>query len=155
MGNKSIGLYPEGKFIVRRRDGTDATGGKHNGCQYFVLDITHDQHAIPALRAYSSSARNDGYKLLADDLDAMAVAAPPSTVAPQQSERKREIFDAGFAKSVPASPAALRDETRSCAKCGHLQDDVRRRGTDLHGSFCIYGCGCECEFPATPPSCEQ
>lgn len=71
MGDKSRGLYPEGKFVVLRKDGTDQPGGKHDGCKYFVLDVTHDPHAIPALRAYAESARNDGYELLANDLDAM------------------------------------------------------------------------------------
>lgn len=69
MGDKTRGLYPEGKFVVLRKDGTDAPNGKHDGCQYFVLDVTHDQHAVPALRAYAESARNDGYELLADDLE--------------------------------------------------------------------------------------
>lgn len=75
MGDKSRGLYPEGKFVVLRKDATDAPGGKHDGCGYFVLDVTHDPHAIPALCAYAESARGDGYELLADDLDSMVQAA--------------------------------------------------------------------------------
>jgi hypothetical protein len=70
MGDKSRGLYPEGKFVVVRRDGLSARGRKHDGCDYFVLDLTHDPHALPALRAYAESARADGYVLLADDLEA-------------------------------------------------------------------------------------
>src|ERR1043166_8738506 len=69
MGDKSKGLYPDGKFVVLRKDGTDAPGGKHDGCQYFVLDVTHDPHARPALRAYAGSARADGYDLLANDIE--------------------------------------------------------------------------------------
>lgn len=72
MGDKSRGLYPEGKFIVSRRDGSDASGGKHDGCQYFVLDVTHDPHSVPALRAYATCARADGYAALADDLERLA-----------------------------------------------------------------------------------
>lgn len=68
MGDKTRGLWPEGKFIVRRRDSTDAPGGKHDGCDYFVLDLTHDPHAIPAILAYADSCEADGYGLLADDL---------------------------------------------------------------------------------------
>lgn len=43
------------KFTVRRTDGRDRLGEKHFGCRYFVLDITHDKHAIPALQAYAES----------------------------------------------------------------------------------------------------
>ncbi len=41
------------KFIVTRTDGSSGPGGKHEHCEYFVLDIDHDQHAMPALEAYA------------------------------------------------------------------------------------------------------
>jgi hypothetical protein len=46
----SVGLF--GKFTVTRNDGRDLPGEKHEGCDYFVLDLTHDVYAIPALEAY-------------------------------------------------------------------------------------------------------
>jgi hypothetical protein len=64
------GLYE--KFIVLRSDERDAPGQKHHGCKYFVLDLTCDPHAIPAIRAYAESCRQDGYGVLADDLEARA-----------------------------------------------------------------------------------
>lgn len=66
MGDKTKGLYD--KFIVHRKDGSDAFGGKHENCDYFVLDLSHDPHAISALKTYADSCRDD-YPLLADDLD--------------------------------------------------------------------------------------
>jgi hypothetical protein len=66
MGDKTQGMYQ--KFTVIRNDGSSADGGKHAGCDYFVLDLSHDPHAIPALSAYADSCR-DEYPLLADDLD--------------------------------------------------------------------------------------
>ena len=66
MGDKTRGLYR--KFEVLRTDGTDAPGEKHFGCDYFVLDLTHDPLAIPALRAYAFAAHDAGYVLLAEDL---------------------------------------------------------------------------------------
>jgi hypothetical protein len=42
-----------GKFYVLRADGSHAAGGKHEGCDYFVLDLTHDKHSWPALEAYA------------------------------------------------------------------------------------------------------
>lgn len=53
MGDKLRGLYH--KFNVERTDGSSETGGKHCGCDYFVLDLDHDQHALAALLAYADS----------------------------------------------------------------------------------------------------
>lgn len=63
------GLY--GKFTVARTDGKSAPGAKHHGCRYYVLDLDHDPHALPALRAYAESARID-HPALARDLDRLA-----------------------------------------------------------------------------------
>jgi len=67
MGDKNRGLY--GKFEVRRTDGSSEPGGKHHGCEYFVLDITHDPFAVAALAAYANACEAD-YPLLAADLRA-------------------------------------------------------------------------------------
>jgi hypothetical protein len=65
MGDRARGLY--NKFIVQRADGSDAPGGKHHGCEYFVLDVTHDKYAAAALRAYAEACATE-YPLLARDL---------------------------------------------------------------------------------------
>ena len=68
MGQRDRGLYE--KFRVERTDGSDRPGGKHHDCRYFVLDLTHDPHAIPAVLAYANAAEKDGYARLAMDLRA-------------------------------------------------------------------------------------
>lgn len=73
MGDKTRGLY--NKFIIWRTDGEDAPGHKHDGCRYFVLDLTHDPHSWPALKAYAESCRSE-YPQLAHDLDELIAAAP-------------------------------------------------------------------------------
>lgn len=65
MGDKTRGLYE--KFTVTRNDGTSEPGGKHEGCEYFVLDLTHDKHARAALMKYAESCHGE-YPLLANDL---------------------------------------------------------------------------------------
>lgn len=70
MDDRSRGLYQ--KFKVVRVDGGNRRGEKHEYCQYFVLDLNHDPHAIPALRSYAESAEKDGYAELAKDLRAAA-----------------------------------------------------------------------------------
>ena len=65
MSDKLKGLYK--KFIVIRTDGQSVTGQKHDNCEYFVLDITHDPHAILALSAYAVDCRDD-HPQLAEDI---------------------------------------------------------------------------------------
>lgn len=84
MGDRNRGLYE--KFRVARNDGQSAPGEKHDGCECFVLDLTHDPHAVPALKAYAESARQDGYELLADDL--MEMAAIAETVLNLSSDKE-------------------------------------------------------------------
>ncbi len=65
IDKRKAGLFP--KFNVTRTDGTDAPGGKHHGCDYFVLDVTHDPFAAPALLAYAKACEKE-YPALAKDL---------------------------------------------------------------------------------------
>lgn len=60
------GLYS--KYIVRRMDFQDEPGCKHEECQYFVLDLTHDLIAREVLAEYARQCRNTNPKL-ADDLE--------------------------------------------------------------------------------------
>lgn len=63
------GLY--NKFVVQRTDGRDKEGEKHHGCEYFVLDLNHDPHAIPAIRIYARACESE-YPKLSADLDEKA-----------------------------------------------------------------------------------
>lgn len=69
MGDRVKGLYR--KFIIERVDGGDGAGEKHDGCEYFVLDLSHDKYAVPALRAYADHCRLE-YPALANDLQTKA-----------------------------------------------------------------------------------
>lgn len=68
MGDKARGIYE--KFTVTRTDGQSEPGKKHEGCDYFVLDWTHDPFAIPALRAYADACEAE-YPALARDIRSM------------------------------------------------------------------------------------
>jgi len=59
------GLYD--KFIVLRVDRRDAPGEKHHKCRYFVLDVDHDEYALPALKAYAKACKEE-YPQLTQDL---------------------------------------------------------------------------------------
>lgn len=80
--NKNRGLYA--KYNVSRTDGSDAPGGKHEGCQLFVLDLTHDGPARLAARVYAEAVEAE-YPLLAKDLrDQIAKFTPeqPTPLCP-------------------------------------------------------------------------
>ena len=67
MSDKHRGFYA--KYNIERTDGKSQPGEKHHDCDLFVLDLTHDPHAVPALRAYANSCERD-YPDLARDLRA-------------------------------------------------------------------------------------
>lgn len=56
-----------GKYRVERTDGSSRPEGKHAACPYFVLDLTHDKFAAPALLAYADACEAE-YPLLAADV---------------------------------------------------------------------------------------
>lgn len=66
------GLYQ--KYKVERTDGSSAPGGKHESCEYFVLDMAHDKHAYAAVAAYAKSCDAE-YPELANDLRERYVGA--------------------------------------------------------------------------------
>jgi len=77
------------KYDVRRTDGSDAPGGKHHGCDYFVLDVSHDPAAPAALAAYAGAIKATHPQLAADmaqryDL-AATPAAPEASTSPQEA----------------------------------------------------------------------
>ena len=58
------------KFNVERTDGTDRKpGDKHFNCVYFVLDISHDKFAAPALMAYADACEKELPELASDVRD--------------------------------------------------------------------------------------
>ena len=65
MSDTERGLYR--KYRVERLGGTP---GKHDECEYFVLDLMHDLHARAALRAYAESCKEE-FPNLARDLRKM------------------------------------------------------------------------------------
>jgi hypothetical protein len=65
MSEPDRGLYE--KYIVRRSDGADSPGGRHDGCRYFVLDLDCDPYALPAIVAYFVACQAT-HPLLALDL---------------------------------------------------------------------------------------
>jgi len=58
------GIYR--KYVVRRTDGTDSRGQKHEGCFLFVIDVDHDPHAEAALMAYAKACASKRPELAAD-----------------------------------------------------------------------------------------
>ena len=72
MGDKTKGLTPN-KFKVTRLDNRHSKGEKHHDCVYYVLDLTHDEFAIPALIAYALACEAE-YPALAHDIEGLIYA---------------------------------------------------------------------------------
>lgn len=73
QNEKPKGVYR--KFKVTRTDGSHRRGGKHEGCAYFVLDLTHDKFADAALRAYAKACEKE-FPELARDLAEILATRP-------------------------------------------------------------------------------
>ena len=58
------GLYE--KYKIERTDGSSGYGKKHEHCEYFVLDLSHDEHAGSALLAYADSCEAQCPELAGD-----------------------------------------------------------------------------------------
>lgn len=87
------------KFDVLRVDGSDAPGGKHHGCRYFVLDMDHDVHAGQALAAYTESCRFSHHKL-SDELRGEFGKPPQSAARPTDDLWDEPIMKNYFRKLV-------------------------------------------------------
>lgn len=73
MNDTERGLYR--KYKVERTDGSSGKGGKHERCEYFILDLEHDKHAKAALKAYAESCAKE-FPELAKDLREMMKPTP-------------------------------------------------------------------------------
>lgn len=80
----STGLYK--KFNVERSDGSSKPGGKHEFCDYFVLDWTHDPFSIPAARAYADACEKI-YPELAAELRVRASKAERPSNKPVKKKK--------------------------------------------------------------------
>ena len=98
------------KFDVRRVDGSDAPGGKHHGCRYFVLDLDHDVHAQAAMTAYGISCAETHPELSADILegDSTQAVQPVQSHDEDAAVRLRAICDRlGIGSHVPQDNLTL------------------------------------------------
>jgi len=69
------GLYH--KYQVTRADGSDAPGGRHHGCRYLVLDLTHDPSARFAARMFAEDIADSRARLSAALLALLAREEAP------------------------------------------------------------------------------
>lgn len=69
IDKSTLGLFA--KYRVTRIDDADGPGGKHEHCQLFVLDLPHDQFALPAIEVYAKCCFVE-FPRLAKDLQDLA-----------------------------------------------------------------------------------
>lgn len=106
------------KFEVKRTDGSDQPGGKHHGCENFVLDVTHDPHAKVALAAYAASVQAT-HPLIAADMRVRYGLPAAAPVEPVKSTP-----GACWRAEGETDPHGERyDCERAALVMGHLSDD--------------------------------
>jgi len=115
------GLYR--KFVVERTNGSSGPGGKHEHCDYFVLDWEHDKFAIHAALAYAKACEAE-YPELARDLRDRAGAA---------------VAHAEPARKIPMNPAPRPVERCSCEESVALRNALKEIAQIPQGSQGAYG----------------
>lgn len=99
------------KFNVSRTDGRDLPGGDRHGAEYFVLDVTHDKFAKPALAAYAAACRND-YPALADDM-VRRYGIAQQQAEPVAWEVRNGVVTHNFYKTAEDAEEVARDMQKS------------------------------------------
>lgn len=118
---KRIGLY--GKFRIERTDGQSEPGRKHDGCDYFVLDMTHDPFALAAIEAYATACE-DKFPHLAFDLREKYLNAPSPAREDGVETIQQEPRQSGG--SMLSEPSEVRP-MRSQEEWQQLHDSIVRR----------------------------
>jgi hypothetical protein len=111
------------KYEIRRKDGQHYLGGKHRGCQYFVIDLTHDEFAIPAIRAYANACVEKQPGLSAD-LKSWLTKKAAETVKVDSEEIEKIKMDFG--------------DNNTCIDCGQTipEDDIEADPETGEGPLC-------------------
>ena len=81
------------KFAVTRTDGSSAPGGKHEHCEYFVLDVDCDPHAAAALTAYANAAEATHPKLASDMRQRYGLPSVPGATRADYMRLIRDDFE--------------------------------------------------------------
>lgn len=81
------------KFDVQRTDGSSRCGGKHGGCEYFVLDVDCDPYAAAALTAYANAAEATHPKLAADMRQRYGLPSVPGALSADYRRLIRDDFE--------------------------------------------------------------
>lgn len=129
------GLY--GKFRVTRADGRDGMGEKHEGCQYFVLDLTHDKFAGAAIAAYAGACERESPVLAKDLRDKSEspvfaaaaggeAAAVPVSVA-ERMDRLGNLYNGNYATHMHGRRAI---KEAAIAELNAAVDEARREAGD-------------------------
>lgn len=125
------------KFIVQRVDGSDQPGGKHHGCEYFVLDMQHDPHAPAALRAYAQSCEQTHPQLSRDLLERFPPAPPDTARVPVEPTEEVISLNRECDRLNDRCIAQQKLIDDLAAMCRRLSYVVKREGRDALAAQCV------------------
>lgn len=139
----SAGLYR--KFVVERTDGSSRAGGKHEQCDYFVLDWVHDKYAVPAMQAYAKACQAE-YPALAEDIRVRCLATAFANTPPRTEPLPAEPCEC-LSVLQRADFSSLEGTTLVCNDCGKEWVHVVADSSDVPGEHRWTE-----KLPAEPPS---
>lgn len=101
-----------------RVDRLNDSAGKHARCRYFVLDLTHDEFAAPALRAYADNCAAK-FPALARDLRSMFLSIAGFDPGNDRGDRTAISCSAHGPFDIEVWRA-----TGKCPACDHAPEDA-------------------------------
>jgi hypothetical protein len=108
-------------------NGSSVPGGKHDGCEYFVLDVTHDPRALVALAAYAESCERESPALYDDLNDKLARLSMHRTCNPL----RRKVDGKPGGEEVKCSAPAVIPLGNGCWFCIEHALDFHVRAHEL------------------------
>jgi len=139
--DKERGAYD--RYKVERLDGSSEPGGKHESCEYFVLDLTHDPFSKPAIEAYARACRRE-YPQLSQDLCEKAAARVMGVQRLKEIEAQvwqlhEEAANilASLVLVRPVEPFAMRDafmraiEEKLAGSCNTLHATIAEQAAEI------------------------
>lgn len=127
------------KFKVLRRDGSSEPGEKHDGREYFVLDIDHDPHAKAALAAYADDVEAT-HPYLAKDMRARyALSAQPVAGAVAEPTLPVEIYGKFYEVPIPVQVHIVALKQKVAPAPEPSAQAVREPGDPLHDDAYVRG----------------
>lgn len=141
------------KFIVTRTDGSSGPGGKHELCEYFVLDIDHDPHAMPALEAYARACASTHPELAVDLQQRYGLPVDATMPLSREQVLRRRAHAVGIARDIADAFSTDRSDGASTSSLLRQLADELLNEPELVRAIAAWHQAEQRMVDGTPPGC--